>query len=97
MKKIIFEILARIGFWIPCNRYMPPKEHWDWVLISHVDCCGRGFRGLPSIGEYSYNTGKWHTDNDSETFYIQNDCVVTHWHKLPGERLTKKPVKAGNV
>lgn len=38
MRKIFWEILARLGFWIPCNKYLPNnKKYWDWVLISHCD------------------------------------------------------------
>lgn len=83
MKALFYELLARLGFWIPCDKHLPDKRYWDWVLISHVDCHGKGVRGLPSIGEYSHIQGKWRTDNDAEKYYIQEDCVVTHWHKLP--------------
>ena len=76
---VFYELLARLGFWIPCDKFLPGKN-WDWVLISHVDRWG--VRGIPSIGEYSSIMG-WHTDNDNEEAYIRNDCVVTHWHKLP--------------
>ena len=93
MKKIIFEIFARIGFWIPCNLYMPPKKHWDWVLISFIDCNGNGIRCIPRIAEYSYLHKKWYLINYSDSSYIHTSCVVTHWHILPGSRLTNKDTR----
>lgn len=93
MKRFVFEILARLGFWIPCKKYLPKPPRWDWVLISHVDHHGRGFRCIPSIAEYSPALDEWHSDNQAGDNYLQTDCVVTHWHKLPGERFTKRQAR----
>ena len=84
---LFYELLARLGFWIPCSKHLPDKKKWDWVLISYVN---HGFRGVPSIGEYSYKLEQWHTDNENEDYYIAHDCIVTHWHKLPKNKRTWK-------
>ena len=86
---LFWELLARLGFWIPCAKYMPPKLLWDWVLISHIDCMSGGLRVLPCIGEYSYTTWQWHTDSKEGTEYLRKYCIVTHWHKLPSVRIFK--------
>lgn len=88
---LFWELLARLGFWIPCAKYMPPKSLWNWVLISHIDFCidGGEVRGLLSIGKYSYTNWQWHTDSEDGTKYLRNNCIVSHWHKLPSVRIFK--------
>lgn len=81
MRKIFWEILARLGFWIPCNKYLPNK-YWDWVLISYCDNID-GFRGVPLVAEYINRLNGWYTMDESIKHYINNNCMVTHWHRLP--------------
>lgn len=83
MRKIFWEILARLGFWIPCKKYLPnDKKYWDWVLISYCDNID-GFRGVPSVAEYLHCFNEWNPENESNYCYINNNCTVTHWHRLP--------------
>ncbi len=86
MKRIFWEILARLGFWIPVKHYLPDRRYWDWVLISAINKAG-GFRGIPEVGEYLQSVELWHTaETDDYSFYAQyfyEYKTVTHWHKLP--------------
>lgn len=84
MKRFVFEILARLGFWISCEKYLPESSHWDWVLISFIDVCGAGIRGIPTIGFYDKYEQRWRFAERSE--YLENDCVISHWHYLPEYR-----------
>lgn len=87
--KIFWEILARLGFWIPCDRYLPNPKYWDWVLISYYEK-GMTYRYVPEVAEYSHTKGTWHTiEDDSDKglqMWLNNKCKVTHWHKLPNDK-----------
>lgn len=86
MRTLFWEIAARLGFWIPCGKYLPDRRRWDWVLISKVERRG-GFRGIPEVGEFSHTTLNWHTartdENPAYADYFYKRCSVTHWHRLP--------------
>lgn len=86
MKRVFWEILARLGFWIPVKHYLPDRRYWDWVLISAIDNAG-GFRGIPEVGEYLEHIPEWHTNATEESKlyreFFNNHLTVTHWHKLP--------------
>lgn len=85
IKNAFWEFLALLGFWIPCKKHLPDRCKWDWVLIAHREKDGDGFVGLPSIAEYSWPLERWHPDNHDrgDEIYINNQCEVTHWRKLP--------------
>ena len=86
MRKVFWEIAARLGFWIPCRKHLPDRRRWDWVLISKIERNG-GFRGIPEVGEFNHATLKWHTaetdENPAYANYFHKHCSVTHWHRLP--------------
>lgn len=87
MKRIFWMILAQLGFWIPCKRFMPPQGIFDWVMISWWQS-GLTYRYIPKIAEYSYVSKKWHTeDNEDEDFL--NHCHITHWRRIPNDRKIK--------
>ena len=92
MSKIFWEILARLGFWIPCNKYMPDPKYWDWVLIGYHEK-GLSYYYIPTVAEYSHTKRRWHdkSDDGSDDF-LNNICEVTHWHRLPRKLKVK-----GNV
>ena len=88
MKKIFWEILARLGFWIPCDKYLPNPKYWDWVIISYYEK-GLNYRYIPEIAEYSYKTDTWHTINMDDKEFINKKCKITHWHKIPNDKHLK--------
>lgn len=92
MSNIFWELLARLGFWIPCKKYMPNTKYWDWVLIAYHEP-GLSYYYVPTVAEYSYSAKKWHdkSDDGSEDF-LNNICEVTHWHRLPRKLKVKKNV-----
>jgi len=83
--KIFWNTLAKLGFWIPTKYYLPDSPEWDWVLISFVDCKGNGIRAIPEVAELG--SFGWHTSNDDKIYqyFLNNDCVVTHWRRIPVE------------
>lgn len=87
MKRIFWEILARLGFWIPVKHYLPTHPHWDWVLISAVSRADHDWRIIPEVGEYMEHIPGWHTNATEESKlyreFFNNHLTVTHWHKLP--------------
>ena len=92
MKSLFWEIAARLGFWIPCHRYMPPRKYWDWVLIGYREPFAT-YYFVPSVAEYSYERQMWHdkSDDGSED-YLNNHCLITHWHRLPRKLKVKTHV-----
>lgn len=93
IKKYYWLILASLGFWIPTKKLMPLMKYgYDWVLISYVDAKGKGIRCIPEIAEYSERSKQWHfstCDYDSPmTYYLNDDCMITHWRKIPTFRKT---------
>lgn len=90
MKTLFWEIAARLGFWIPCNKYMPNHKYWDWVMISFYEP-GLSYRYIPKIAEYSHTTKEWHTeDDDFAANYNLNELYkITHWHKIPNDKHLK--------
>lgn len=90
MKTIFYEMLARIGFWIPCSRYMPNQRYWDWVLISFYEP-GNVYRYVPEIAEYSHKTKEWHglLDDKANEWNLNHTYKVTHWHKIPNDNNLK--------
>jgi hypothetical protein len=85
MKTLFWEILARLGFWIPCDKYLPNPKYWDWVLISYYEK-GMTYRYIPEVAEYSHKTGTWHTKEMNDKEFINKMCKVTHWHKIPSDK-----------
>ena len=87
-------LLAKLGFWIPTSKCMPlGKYGFDWVLISYVDCKGKGVRCLPAVAEFIDTNHGWHydaTDGEIEHYHLNNDCVVTHWRKIPMEPVRRR-------
>lgn len=92
MKNLFWEIAARLGFWIPCNKYMPPRKYWDWVLIGYHEK-GLSYYYIPTVAEYSATRKIWIENNESPEEYLNETCVVTHWHKLPRKLKVKKYVQ----
>lgn len=86
-------LLAKLGFWIPTSKCMPLRKYgFDWVLISYVDCEGHGVRCVPEVAEFGEKTQEWHLacDEGVEEYFINNDCVVTHWRKIPMEPVRRR-------
>ena len=83
MKKLFWNLLAKLGFWIPTKYCMPDGKHFDWVLISFVDCKGKGVRGIPEVAEHGRDGWYLCFCSKTEHFWLNNDCVVTHWRKIP--------------
>ena len=81
MRKKFWLLLAHFGFWIPCDKCMPPQGLYDWVMISWYEK-GIVYRYLPKIAEYSYVTKKWHTVDDVNEDFL-NQCRITHWRRIP--------------
>lgn len=82
-------MLSWLGFWIPCDRLMPPAGMYDWVLISYYEK-GLDYRYVPKIAEYSYRSGEWHGDDDvigGNEFL--NSCIISHWRKIPSDKQLK--------
>ena len=90
IKTLFYEVLARLGFWIPCDKYMPNPKYWDWVMISFYEP-GVVCRYIPDIAEYSHKTKQWHSNNDDVCHdeNLNNRYRVTHWHKIPSDRHLK--------
>ena len=90
MKTLFWELLARLGFWIPCNKYMPNPKYWDWVLISLKDNASID-RCMPHIAEYSESTHKWYDLSGDANIndWINELVTVTHWRKIPNDRNLK--------
>lgn len=85
MKELFYSFLAMLGFWIPTRKCMPPKKYFDWVMISYVDAEGEGIRCLPMVAEYSYTNEFWriYQDDDWTQYWINTDCVVDYWRRIP--------------
>ena len=86
LKTIYYEVKARLGFWIPCDKYMPNPKYWDFVIISFYEP-GLTYRYVPMIAEYSHTYKKWHgvLDDDVSNWNLNNIYKVTHWHKIPND------------
>lgn len=93
IKALLWEIAARLGFWVPCNKHLPDKRYWDWVLISYYEP-GLTYRFVPTIAEYSYTQGTWHGSETGTEEFINNMCKITHWHKIPRDK--HLPIKPKN-
>ena len=93
MKRLFWNLLALLGFWIPTKYYLPTSPDWDWVLISFVDCKGKGIRAIPEVAELGLSG--WHTCDDDKThqYFLNNDCVVTHWRKIPVEPVRRRELR----
>lgn len=83
MKKLFWTLLAKLGFWIPAKYCMPHELQCDWVLISFVDCKGKGVRGIPEVAEHGLSGWHFGYGTENEHYWLNNDCVVTHWRKIP--------------
>lgn len=91
MTKLFYKILAVLGFWVPCDKFMP-DNNFDWVMISAVDCKGCGIRLLPMVAEWNCAHLWWdlYTEvTDDYHYFINNDCVVTHWRRIPNFKRLK--------
>lgn len=90
IKTLFYEVLARLGFWIPCDKYMPNPKYWDWVLISFYEP-GLTYRYIPCVAEYSHTQHTWHINSDDvgKTECLNSLWKVTHWRKIPNDRHLK--------
>lgn len=86
IRNLFWEVAARLGFWIPCDKHMPNKKYWDWVMISYHENC-LNYRHIPKIAEYSFTKKEWHDDSEGrDDEYLNKMCNVTHWRKIPNDR-----------
>lgn len=93
MKTLFWEILARLGFWIPIDKHKPNPKYWDWVLVALREK-STGIFFIPKVAEFGRHNGRWHFDNDDTTewrgnFYYEQ-CDFVYWHKLPRNPERKK-------
>ena len=70
------------GKWIKFSDACPEDFNLDWVLVQFVE--KSGFVGLPFIAEFDKSKNIWRlqgqeSDNTSETYYINNDCIPSSW------------------
>ena len=70
------------GKWIKFSDACPEDFNLDWVLVQFVE--KSGFVGLPYIAEFDKSKNIWRlqgqeSDNTSETYYINNDCIPSSW------------------
>ena len=70
------------GKWIKFSDAYPEDFNLDWVLVQFVE--KSGFVGLPYIAEFDKSKNIWRlqgqeSDNTSETYYINNDCIPSSW------------------
>lgn len=70
------------GKWINFSDACPEDFNLDWVLVQFVE--KSGFVGLPYIAEFDKSKNIWRlqgqeSDNTSETYYINNDCIPSSW------------------
>jgi hypothetical protein len=91
MDNIIYgfwELLAVLGFWIPCDKHLPDAKRWDWVLISYYDP-QLTYRYVPRVAEYSHISKTWHDDSDRRGYFLNEMCRVTHWKRIPKDKHLK--------
>lgn len=86
MKILFWEILARLGFWIPIAKYKPNRKYDDWVIVALREK-STGIFFVPKVAEYSPEKDSWHFDNDDITHwpgrFYESECDFIYWHKLP--------------
>lgn len=85
MRKYFWLLLAQLGFWIPCKKFMPPRGVYDWVMISLYEK-GLDYRYIPKIAECSPVTKKWHTQDEVDEDFLNQHCNITHWRRIPNDR-----------
>lgn len=87
LNKVFYELLARLGFWIPCKKYLPNPHYWDWVMVAHIGP-DTDYRIVPKIARYSKVTEDWRDyGNDFYINFTNENSMITHWHKIPDGKL----------